>query len=142
MTSGEPKVRFFLETSFLLDQRIKLRSFIEQVFAAEGKPLSSLTYIFTTDKSLLSLNKQFLGHDYYTDVLTFDLSETEGIAGEIYISIDRVRENASAQRVAFKNELVRVMVHGALHLCGYGDKTGAEKIQMKEKEDAYLKDFT
>lgn len=79
-----------------------------------------------------------MNHDFYTDIITFDLSEAEDIIAEIYISIDRVRDNAKALRTSFKSEIHRVIFHGALHLCGFGDKTKGEKAEMREKEDFYL----
>ena len=101
--------------------------------------MGGLNYIFCSDKELLRINQEFLGHDFYTDIVTFELSETPGkIQGEIYISIDRVKENAKKLGVSFKSELHRVIFHGALHLCGYGDKTKSEKEEMRETEDYYL----
>lgn len=101
--------------------------------------IAHLNYIFCSDKYLLKINRDYLKHDDYTDVVTFDYSEsTQEIEGEIYISIDRVRENADRYKQEFTNELSRVMIHGLLHLMGYGDKTEAEQTKMKEREDACL----
>ncbi len=114
--------------------------FIPNIFRLEASAtLESLNYIFCTDEYLIEVNQQFLQHDYYTDIITFDLSEQGGpIVGEIYISIDRVRDNARANATKVYEELHRVIFHGALHLCGYKDKKPAEIREMRAKEDYYL----
>jgi rRNA maturation RNase YbeY len=98
----------------------------------------SLNYIFCNDEYLLNINRDFLQHDDYTDIITFNLDHDGGIIGEIYISIERVKENALIFKVPFLKELYRVMFHGALHLAGYKDKSKAEQVEMREKEDYYL----
>jgi probable rRNA maturation factor len=120
-----------------------IKDWVEAIFRKEGKGLSRLDYIFCSDTYLLDMNKQFLQHDYYTDIITFDLSDnkTALTVGEIYISVDRVKENAAIHEVSFGDELLRVMAHGALHLCGYGDKTKREITLMRSKEDQYLRIF-
>ena len=100
--------------------------------------MKSLNYIFCSDKELLKINIDFLNHDYFTDIITFDLSEKDGIVGEIYISLERVRENAQQLKVPVTEELHRVIFHGALHLCGFKDKTKADKLVMTKKQDEYL----
>ena len=123
-------------------QKTRLKQFIKFLFSSEGRELHSIDYIFCNDEYLLSLNKQFLQHNYYTDILTFDLSkENKAIIGEIYISIDRVKENAATNSNLYLNELRRVIFHGALHLCGYLDKTRKEKELMTQKENYYLEQF-
>ena len=98
-----------------------------------------MNYIFCNDKRLLDINQQYLKHDYYTDIITFNLSEEDNkITGEIYISVDRVKENAELLGLSTAAELHRVIFHGALHLCGYKDKTSGEKVKMRGKEDYYL----
>lgn len=126
-----------------LTQKIKLKQFIKYIFALEGKELNTLDFIFCGDDHLLSMNRQFLQHDYFTDILTFDLSNdnTKAISGEIYISTDRVKENAAIHNDTYISELKRVVFHGVLHLCGYLDKTEKEKLLMTEKENYYLKQF-
>ncbi len=105
----------------------------------EGFEFKEIVYIFSTDESLLKLNQQFLNHDTLTDILTFTLSDDGSpIFSEIYISIDRVKENASIFKVPFYTELYRVMIHGILHLCGYSDHTPKLKTEMRKKEDFYL----
>jgi len=135
-----PKVSFFFDqVKFSLTKRTELKKFIEQLFKKEGRQLKSLNYIFCSDKKLLEINRQFLNHDYFTDIITFDLSEnTDATSPEIYISIDRVRDNALNHDESFRTELHRVIFHGALHLCGYGDKTKAQILKMREREDYYL----
>ena len=137
--SSKSKVRFFFEEkNFSLENRAQLKTFIESLFKKEKKKFSSINYIFCSDKRLLELNRQFLNHDFYTDIITFDLSELDSTPAEIYISIDRVRDNAKSLNTSFKSELHRVVFHGALHLCGYKDKTRAEQRQMRQKEEFYL----
>lgn len=139
-STSKSKVYFFFEhQKFSLKKRTELKSFIETLFKKEKKQLSSINYIFCTDKRVLDINRQFLHHNFYTDIITFDLSETDFTQAEIYISIDRVKDNAKTLEVSLKSELHRVIFHGALHLCGYKDKTKKEKEEMRGKEDFYLK---
>jgi probable rRNA maturation factor len=136
------KVCFFFEKrDFSLQNRIWLKAFVESIFKKEKKTLASINYIFCSDKRLLEINRQFLNHDYYTDIITFDLSEGNSIQAEIYISIDRIKDNAKQLGCTFKSELHRVVFHGALHLCGYRDKAKREKEKMREREDFYLKNY-
>lgn len=120
-----------------------LQDFIPLIFKKEGKKLESIAFIFCSDEYLLEINKQFLKHDYYTDIISFDLSEPKSalISGEIYISVDRVKENAKNMGLSFQEEVKRVLFHGALHLCGYRDKKKADIQQMRAKEDEYLRLF-
>ena len=112
---------------------------IKTIAEDEHFGLNSITYIFLSDKELLEINIKFLEHDYYTDVITFDLSNKEKeLNGEIYISIDRVKENAIEYKEDYKDELYRVMIHGVLHLVGYKDKTKKEKETIRLKENHYL----
>ena len=124
--------------SIALKNKTGLKTFIFSVFKREKKRVASINYIFCSDQYLLQINKDFLQHDYYTDIITFDLSDKNAIVGEIYISVDRVKDNANVQGTSFSNELLRVMFHGVLHLCGYGDKTKSEITVMRQKEDYYL----
>ena len=136
-------VHFYFEQRTALTRRIPLKQFIESIFKSESKKLASLSYIFCSDKYLLKLNKQHLAHDYYTDIISFDLSETNKspTIGEIYISIDRVRENAQNLAIPISQELHRVIFHGALHLCGFKDKTKVQITEMRNKENYYLKKY-
>jgi probable rRNA maturation factor len=136
-------VRFhFLDRKVLLQNRRQLKSFIELLFKREMCNLNTLTYVFCSDSYLLKINQEFLNHNFFTDIITFDMSSSkELIDGEVYISIDRVRENAQIMGVTISNELHRVIFHGALHLCGYQDKINSEIKVIREKEDTYLNLF-
>ncbi len=135
-----PAVTFFEEEiSYKLKNKSQVRRWITETIVAEGSKLKELNYIFCSDVYLLQINQQYLNHDTYTDIITFDNSEQEGsIVGDIFISIDRIRENAAKFNVTESDELHRVIIHGALHLLGYGDKNPADKKRMTEKEDFYL----
>lgn len=136
------KVRFFFDQKgFTLENRSRLKSFIETLFKSERKQLSAINYIFCSDRRLLEINQQFLNHDYFTDIITFDLSEGKATEAEIYISVDRVRENAKGLGGSFKSEFHRVIFHGALHLCGYKDKKLVDIKKMREKESFYLNKY-
>ena len=109
------------------------------MIAWEKKSLNSLTYIFCTDRALLEINRKYLDHNFYTDVITFDLSSSrKEILADIFISVDRIKENAERLRLSLKEELHRVMLHGLLHLCGYNDQTEPQKKLIRKKEDFYL----
>lgn len=133
-------IHFFSEeTDFVPKQKIALRAWLRETAQAEGFSIGELNFVFCPDEYLLTINQQYLQHDTFTDIVTFDNSEKEGqIAGDVFISIDRVRENAQKYRVSEVEELHRVIIHGLLHLCGYGDKKPAEKRKMTEKEDYFL----
>ena len=137
------KVHFyFLERKPTLKERNKLKFFIEKLFLLEKKKLGNLSYIFCSDEHLLGINKDFLKHDFYTDVITFDLNPSKNeIEGEVYLSVDRIKDNAKQLGVSIKEELHRVIFHGALHLCGYKDKKIAEEQQMRSAENKYLKQY-
>ncbi len=132
-------IRFNIEdVSLKLMQRTALKQWIKSVVEAERKKVGEVNFIFCSDEYLLSINKEFLSHDYYTDVISFDYTEGDCIGGDIFISVDTVRANAITYKEDFNAELQRVMVHGILHFCGYGDASDSEKGVMKEKEDYYL----
>jgi len=138
MRSGSKVYFFFEKRGFTLSSRALLKGFIEKLFKKEKTLLGCVNYVFCSDKRLLEINKTYLKHDYYTDIISFDLSSGPQKVAEIYISIDRVRENAKNLGVSFKNELHRVIFHGALHICGYKDKTGTQKKAMRIKEEQCL----
>jgi rRNA maturation RNase YbeY len=122
-----------------LTNKTKLKQFIERLFTLEKNPLSTIHYIFCSDEYLLQMNKDFLQHDYYTDIITFGLSEKgEPIDGEVYISLDRVKDNATQHATTIERETLRVIFHGALHLCGYKDKKKEDIALMRKKEDHYI----
>jgi len=142
-SATKPAIYFFFETPVTLRDRTGIKKLIASVFRKEGVKLGSLNYIFCTDKRLLKINQDFLKHDYYTDIITFELSPKGlPIEGEIYISVDRVKENAITEETSFKQELLRVILHGALHLCGYKDKTAAQVTLIRQKEEFYLSNFS
>ncbi len=123
-----------------LKERAAVKALLQEMFHVENYMLSSLQYVFCSDEYLLQINKDFLQHDYYTDIITFEMGDpkTTGVEGEIYISVDRVKDNAKDLAVPFQEELRRVLFHGALHLCGYKDKTPAQEKKMREMEEKYL----
>lgn len=135
-----PKINFFTEdTSYDLKGKIAIRKWITETITNEGYSLNELNFIFCSDEYLLRVNQDFLQHDYYTDVITFDNSEElKMILGDIFISIDRVKDNAKQNKVSTHDELCRIMIHGTLHLLGYRDKTKKAKLEMTAKEDFYL----
>lgn len=125
-----------------LQHRMALKRALRQLFEREHHELESLDYIFCSDSYLLTINQQYLNHDTLTDIITFDLSEPGGgIRGEIYISQERVEDNAREFGSGFVQELHRVIFHGALHLCGYTDKSDAEQALMRHKEQEYLDSY-
>lgn len=133
---------FFNETHNNLRNRTALKAFIGQIFTRKKKKLISLHYIFCTDQFLLDINRRFLKHDFYTDIISFDLSDKMGsIEGEIYISTERLRENAKLNNVPLQHELHRLLFHGALHLCGYKDKSSKDKLEMTKEEDRLLEQY-
>lgn len=136
------KIFFFNEVpiNYQLRHKTKIRQWIYDVAQQENHSIIQLNYIFCTDKYLLQLNQQYLDHHTYTDIITFDNSENDQhIESDIFISTERVKENAIIFKVPFTHELYRVMIHGVLHLCGYGDKSKAEIKQMRRKEDFFVK---
>lgn len=132
-------ISFFAEAvSLPLKNRKRIRSWIDSVISAESKKPGYVNFIFCSDEYLLEVNRTYLNHDYYTDIITFDYCEDEHISGDLFISIDRVRDNAKELKQTTSTELHRVMVHGVLHLIGYGDKTPDDVKEMRSKEDYYL----
>jgi len=134
-------IHFFSENvSFKLQNKKELKIWLKSIIETEGKKARQINVVFCSDAFLFNLNTTFLQHDTFTDIITFPYSEPtdKNISGEIYISIERVEENASLFKASFSNETHRVMAHGILHLIGYKDKTKAEKTNMRAKEDLYL----
>jgi probable rRNA maturation factor len=137
---SKPAINFFLEDiKYTLKNKTLIRNWINDTIVAEGYQLEELTFILCSDEYLLAINQQYLNHDTYTDVITFDNSETlKMIQGDIFISIERIQENARQFKGTVLHELCRVMIHGTLHLLGYKDKGKAAKTLMTQKEDQYL----
>ena len=116
----------------------RIKEWIVSTILSEQKNPGFISFNFCTDKYLLKINKQYLQHNYYTDIITFDMCEGKIISGDIYISWDRVKENAKSENTLFHVELQRVIIHGVLHLCGYKDKSAKDQKQMRDKENYYL----
>jgi len=135
-------IKYFSSTDFVIANKDKLTLWLESATKTEGRTLGELVFNFCSDESLSKINKEFLNHDTLTDVITFDYSALKEVSGEIFISTDRVRENASEFQQGFEEEIRRVMIHGLLHLCGYKDKTIKEKSLMSDRENFYLDSFS
>ena len=131
-------IHFNFETEFDLKNQSNLKEWIENVITGEGFDVGEISYVFCDDDFLLQLNVEFLAHNTLTDILSFDYRVGKQINGEIYISVERVADNANDFNSSFENELHRVMIHGILHFCGYKDKTDAEESNMRKKEDECL----
>ena len=132
---------FYDETNFRLKGWRKVKKLIQEVIAKELKISDDLNFIITNDKNLRKINIQFLEHDYNTDVITFNYNNGSVINGEIYISLETVKKNGNNYNVSLNNELLRVLIHGVLHLVGYDDKTEEQKIIIHEMEDLWLERF-
>lgn len=143
MKKALQKIKFhYLYDRFHFPERNKLKAFLSKQLKKEGKSIEAINYIFCDDNYLLQINKQYLSHDNLTDIITFELSPKEQpLLSDIYISIDRIKENAKVFNVAFLEELRRVMFHGVLHLAGYKDKNEEDEKLMRRKEDEYLELF-
>ena len=135
-------IKYFSSTDFVIKDKNRLTLWIEEVINKERRLLKELVFNFCSDDNLLKINKEFLNHDTFTDVITFDYSVSETISAEVFISVDRVRANSKEFHQDFNDEIKRVMIHGVLHLCGYKDKTPKEKALMSDKENLYLAIFS
>ncbi|GAB4036185.1 rRNA maturation RNase YbeY [Spirosoma jeollabukense] len=133
-------IRFFNEdVPYKLTRKQATRQWLKQQAEAEGYSVGDLNYIFCSDDYVLQVNRDYLQHDYYTDIITFDQSEEDDkLEGDIFISVDRVADNAQQLGIAADQEMRRVLAHGMLHLCGYGDKTDEEAAQMRAKEEEWM----
>ena len=134
-------ISFNYELGFTLENETLFADWLSEVIISENKSEGEINYIFCDDDYLLEINQQYLDHDTLTDIISFDYSIGNELHGDIFISIDRVRENASDFNVSFEEELKRVMVHGVLHYCGYKDKTDEDEKIMRLKEDEKIKMF-
>jgi rRNA maturation RNase YbeY len=131
-------IKYHFEGDFSLSNHLNYTEWLVNVVHTEGKEVGELNYIFDSDEALLKLNRNYLNHDYFTDILTFDYSEGPLVSGDIFISEERVKDNAKTFEVKEEDEFRRVMVHGVLHLLGYKDETDEEKRLMRAKEDEML----
>ena len=140
---GKAPIEFnFLVTNFILPNRNILKEFIRSIFRKYNRKFSSVQIVFCTDQYLLNINRQFLQHDYLTDIITFNLATgNQPIEAELYISVDRVKENAHLLKEPFQHELHRVIFHGILHLCGLNDKTEQETQKMRAAESTLLHQY-
>jgi probable rRNA maturation factor len=134
-------ISYNYEIDFKVPNEDLYTSWIESVVLSEGKELGEVCYIFCDDDYLLEINQQYLNHDTLTDIISFDYSEGDLISGDIFISVDRVQDNAVDLDITFEEELKRVMIHGVLHYCGYKDKSENEEQLMRSKEDEKIKMF-
>lgn len=132
---------FYDRINFRLHRSGEIKRFLEKVIMAEKQIPGDLNFIFTDDKSLIEINREFLEHDYFTDVISFDYSTNNLLNGEIYISIDTVRNNAERYNSTFSHEIIRVMIHGVLHLCGYLDDTNENRSVMHRVQEKLVRDF-
>jgi rRNA maturation RNase YbeY len=137
--AAETSVSFFFEDTAEFDfgDEAALADWLVGLAAAEKIPFHELSVIFCSDERLREINVEFLQHDYYTDIITFPYSDN-AVHGDLFLSVERIADNAAQLNVTFRQELCRVLAHGVLHLCGYGDKTPEETIRMREKENQYL----
>ena len=136
-------IKFFTEDIlFNLPNRKEIKKWIKDVITCENKKIGEISFIFCSNDYLLTINNQYLCHNYFTDVITFNYCEGIKLSGDIFISVDCVRENSIKYRQVFEKELCRVMVHGILHLCLYGDSTKPEIVVMRTKENHYLNKIT
>jgi rRNA maturation RNase YbeY len=126
------------DIAFVLPQKRLYKQWIEQTVLSHGKTVGGLTYVFCSDEYLLEMNKTYLQHDYYTDIITFDYSEENNISGDLFISVDRVKDNALKIGVSLQNEMQRVVIHGVLHLCGFKDKEKTDVEIMRKMEEKAL----
>ena len=131
-------INFNFETILHLEEEKRLKEWIAEAVAAEGFLVGEINYVFCTDEYLHKINLQYLNHDTYTDIISFDYRVGKRLHGDIFISVDRVRENATKFEVDFNSELLRVLIHGILHFCGYKDKLDNEVSAMRAKEDYYI----
>lgn len=134
-------INFFTEdVEFKLKHKAILKKWISEIVKSDDQQIDDLNYIFCSDEYLLDINRQYLDHDYYTDIITFDNreEESEPISSDIFISIDRIKDNSNLLGVNFEHELHRVLIHGVLHLLGQSDKTAEQKAEMRKREEASL----
>lgn len=138
MDTGFNMIQFFFEDIDKIEIEANLSNRLENIILSEGKKPGEINYIFCDDEYLLQVNREYLKHDYYTDVITFDYVKGKTISGDIFVSLPRIFDNAETLSKDFESEFFRVLAHGVLHLCGYNDKTDEEIAEMRSKEDYYL----
>lgn len=129
----------FVETKDILSQKNKIKAWIKSVVEKKGMKVGDISYIFCKDEYLLNINKTYLNHDYFTDIISFDYSDKDKVSGDLFVSIDRVLDNSKSLNQEFEQELYRVIIHGVLHLLGLKDKTEKEEKEMRKAEEECLK---
>ncbi len=138
---NEEIINFYSENDFELEDISRYEGWVKKVISSEGKKTGEISFIFCDDEYLLDINQKYLDHDTYTDIISFDSSVGNILNGDIFISTERVAENADSYKVKFSEELKRVIIHGILHFCGYKDKTEEEEQMMRKKEEEKMKMF-
>ena len=126
------------DNSYVLPAKRKVKSWLKTSIEHQKMSIGTINVVFCSDQHLLGINKEYLNHDYYTDIITFNYCEAKLISGDLFISIDRIKDNSKNNKLLFVNELHRVIIHGVLHLCGFNDKTKAEKKEIRQMEDYFL----
>ena len=126
------------DNSYVLPAKRKVKSWLKTSIEHQKMSIGTINVVFCSDQHLLVINKEYLNHDYYTDIITFNYCEATQISGDLFISIDRIKDNSKNNKILFVNELHRVIIHGVLHLCGFNDKTKAEKKEIRQMEDYFL----
>ena len=126
------------DNSYVLPAKRKVKSWLKNSIEHQKMSIGTINVVFCSDQHLLGINIEYLIHDYYTDIITFNYCEAKLISGDLFISIDRIKDNSKNKKLLFVNELHRVIIHGVLHLCGFNDKTKAEKKEIRQMEDYFL----
>jgi len=134
-------IEYVYKTNYSIKEETKYTEWFNKIITSESKSAGDLVFIFTDDEEILKVNQDYLSHDYFTDIITFEYNTNDEVSGDVFISLDRIKENAKTYKVTFEEELRRVMVHGVLHLLGYNDKTEKEKAEMRSLENQNLKMF-
>jgi len=133
------KINFYnKDVKLRLNNKTQLKNWIKDCAINESKTVGEICVVFCSDEHILEMNKEHLNHDYYTDIITFNYNAEDTISGDLFISIDTVKDNAKALNISFEKELFRVIIHGVLHLIGYNDKTRTQEKEIRKKEDFYL----
>lgn len=131
-------INYFSNNNFKLKNKQKIRNWLNKAILMENHVVGNINYIFCSDEQLLEINIKYLHHDFYTDIITFDYKENNRISGDLYISTDRIFDNAKLNNISFDEEIIRVLIHGILHIIGYNDKSANESKLMREKENFYI----
>ncbi|TWP29288.1 rRNA maturation RNase YbeY [Apibacter muscae] len=131
-------INYFSNNNFKLKNKQKIRNWLNKAISMENHVVGNINYIFCSDEQLLEINIKYLDHDYYTDIITFDYKENNRVSGDLYLSTDRIIDNAKLNNISFDEEIIRVLIHGILHIIGYNDKSPNESKLMRAKENFYI----